>query len=95
MIEDYFRKDQVVLHSQLDLGNMEAIKELVKLGLGISILAPWTARKELGEKSLVALPLGKRKLRRRWGVLHWHRRRLSLAEETFIGLCESVCEKIR
>ncbi len=95
MIEDYFRKDQVVLHSQLDLGNMEAIKELVKLGLGISILAPWTARKELSEKSLVALPLGKRKLRRRWGVLHWHRRRLSLAEETFVGLCESVCEKIR
>ena len=61
MIEEYFRKEQVVLHSQLDLGNLEAIKELVKLGLGISILAPWTARKELGEKSLVALPLGRRK----------------------------------
>ncbi len=95
MVEDYFRQDQVVLQSQLDLGNMEAIKELVKLGLGISILAPWTARKELQEKSLVALPLGKRKLKRRWGVLHWRGRRLNLAEETFIGLCESVCEKIR
>jgi DNA-binding transcriptional LysR family regulator len=95
MIEDYFRAEQVVLHSQLDLGNMEAIKELVKLGLGISILAPWTARKELHEKSLVTLPLGKRKLRRRWGVLHWRGRRLSLAEETFIGLCESVCDRIQ
>ncbi len=95
MVEDYFRQDKVVLHSQLDLGNMEAIKELVKLGLGISIMAPWTARKELSEKSLVALPLGKRKLKRRWGVLHWRGRRLSLAEETFIGLCETVCEKIR
>jgi len=94
MIEDYFRADQVVLHSQLDLGNMEAIKELVKLGLGVSIMAPWTARKELGEKSLIALPLGKRKLKRRWGMLHWRGRRLSLAEETFIGLCESVCGKI-
>ena len=95
MIEQYFRQEQIVLHSLLDLGNMEAIKELVKLGLGISILAPWTARKELGEKSLVALPLGRRKLKRRWGVLHWRGRRLSLAEETFVGLCESVCEKIR
>ncbi len=94
MIEEYFRHEQVVLHSQLDLGNMEAIKELVKLGLGISILAPWTARKELREKSLVALPLGRRKLKRRWGVLHWRGRRLSLAEETFVGLCESVCAKI-
>lgn len=94
MIERYFRQGQIVLHSLLDLGNMEAIKELVKLGLGISILAPWTARKELREKSLVALPLGRRKLKRRWGVLHWRGRRLSLAEETFVGLCESVSAQL-
>ena len=73
---------------------MEAIKELVKLGLGISIAAPWTARAEIEEKSLVALPLGRRKLRRRWGILHWRARRLSLAEETFVGLCESVAERL-
>ena len=94
MIEEYFRQDQIVLNSMLDLGNMEAIKELVKLGLGVSIMAPWTARKELSEKSLIALPLGKRKLRRRWGVLHWRARRLSLAEETFVGLCVSVSERL-
>ncbi|HEY2342815.1 MAG TPA: LysR family transcriptional regulator [Chthoniobacteraceae bacterium] len=94
MIDEYFRRDKIVLNTSLELGNMEAIKELVKLGLGISILAPWTARKELREGSLVALPLGKRKLRRRWGVLHWHSRRLSLAEETFVGLCEAVSEKL-
>ncbi|HEX8295138.1 MAG TPA: LysR family transcriptional regulator [Chthoniobacteraceae bacterium] len=94
MIEQYFRQDDIVLQSLLDLGNMEAIKELVKLGLGISIGAPWTARKELGEGSLVALPLGRRKLKRRWGVLYWRGRRLSLAEETFIGLCESVAERL-
>jgi hypothetical protein len=60
----------------------------------VSILAPWTLRKELKEKSLVTLPLGKRKLKRRWGVLHWHRRRLNLAEETFIGLCEKVAKPL-
>jgi len=94
MIEAYFREDKIVLHSLLDLGNMEAIKELVKLGLGISIIAPWTTKKEIEEGSLVALPLGRRKLKRRWGILHWHGRRLSLAEETFAGLCESLCEKL-
>jgi DNA-binding transcriptional LysR family regulator len=93
MIDDYFREEEIVLHSSIDLGSMEAIKELVKLGLGISILAPWTCRKELDERSLVTLPLGKRKLRRRWGVLHWRGRRLSLAEETFVGLCEQVAER--
>jgi DNA-binding transcriptional LysR family regulator len=94
MVEDYFRKEEIALHSLLELGNMEAIKELVKLGLGVSILAPWTAQKELKDKSLVALPLGRRKLKRRWGVLHWRGRRLSLPEETFVGLCISVSERL-
>ena len=73
---------------------MEATKELVKLGLGVSILAPWIAQKEIEEGSLVALPLGRKKLQRRWGILHWRGRRLSLAEETFIGLCESAATSI-
>jgi DNA-binding transcriptional LysR family regulator len=94
LIEDYFRQERIVLHSLLELGNMEAIKELVKLGHGISILAPWTARQELESRELVALPLGRRKLKRRWGVLHWRGRRLSLAEETFVGLCETVAEQL-
>ena len=93
MIDEYFRQEDIVLYSSIDLGSMEAIKELVKLGLGVSILATWTCRKEIEERSLVSLPLGKRKLRRRWGVLHWRGRRLSLAEETFIGLCEQVAER--
>jgi DNA-binding transcriptional LysR family regulator len=74
---------------------MEATKELVKLGLGVSILAPWIARKEIEDGSLVALPLGRRKLQRRWGILQWRGKRLTLAEETFIGLCKSACAGFR
>ena len=93
MIQDYFRKRGQVLFTFMELGNMEAIKELVKLNLGVSILAPWIAQKELTEGSLVTLPLGRKKLTRKWGTLHWKERRLSLAEETFIGLCKSVTER--
>ena len=91
LIEAYFRHEQMVLNSVIEVGSMEATKELVKLGLGVSILAPWIAKKEIEEGSLVALPLGRRKLSRRWGILHWRGKRLNLAEETFIGLCESAC----
>ena len=94
MIEDYFRARKQVLFTFMELGNMEAIKELVKLNLGVCILAAWIARKEIAEKSLVALPLGRKKLRRKWGILHWKDRRLSLPEETFVGLCESVTERL-
>lgn len=90
MVRDYFHQEDMVLNTVIELGSMEAIKELVKLGLGVGILAPWIAQKELREKSLIALPLGRRKMKRNWGVIHWRGRRLSLAEETFLSLCKAA-----
>lgn len=95
LIETYFRREAVVLPTFIELSNIEAIKELVKLGLGISILAPWVARRELAEGSLIDLPLGSRKLQRSWGVLFRQGQRLSLAQETFIGLCAAVSNNLR
>lgn len=92
LVQEYFRQEDMVLNTVIELGSMEATKELVKLGLGVSILAPWIAQKELLEKSLVSLPIGKRKLKRTWGILHWRGRRLSLAEETFVSLCRTVTD---
>src|SRR6185436_10038525 len=95
LIEDYFRREEMVLNTVIEVGSMEATKELVKLGIGVSILAPWIAQKEIDEGSLFMLPLGRRKLQRRWGILHWRGKRLNLAEEPFIGLCESACVSLR
>jgi DNA-binding transcriptional LysR family regulator len=94
LIEEYFRREQMVLNTVIEVGSMEATKELVKLGLGVSILAPWIARKEIEEGSLLPLPLGRRKLERRWGILHAQGKRLNLAEETFIGLCKAFCKSL-
>jgi DNA-binding transcriptional LysR family regulator len=94
MVEEYFRDEEVELNIGIELGDMEAIKELVKIGLGVSILAPWIVRKELDERSLVALPLGRRKLRRHWGILCRRGKRPTLAEETFIRLCRERTEKL-
>ncbi len=95
MVHDYFRPEGLALPAAMEFGSMEVIKELLKAGLGVGIMAPWIVRRELAERSLVALPLGRRKLRRQWGVLHWRERRLSLAEESFAGLCWSVTEGLR
>jgi DNA-binding transcriptional LysR family regulator len=89
-VQEYFYQEDMVLNTVIELGSMDAIKELVKLGLGVGILAPWIAQKELQEGSLVCLPLGRRKLKRNWGVIHWRGRRLTLAEETFLGLCRTA-----
>lgn len=92
MIEQYFLREKIVLPTSVELGNMEAIKQLVKLGLGVSILAPWVAQSELTDGSLAALPLGKAKLKRRWGILHHKDAHLNLQQATFIGLCRAVAE---
>ena len=63
------RREGMGLNAVIEVGSMEAAKELVKLGLGVGVLVPWIARKELDAHSLVSLPLGRRKLRRNWGIL--------------------------
>ena len=88
-IESHFKNEGVVIKSVIDVGSMSAIKELVKLGLGITILPAWVAQNELKEKSLVALPLGRRKLKRQWGVLYMKGRSIAWAGETFIKLSQS------
>ncbi|HEV2393665.1 MAG TPA: LysR family transcriptional regulator [Verrucomicrobiae bacterium] len=95
LIADYFRRDQMELNTVIEVGSMEATKELVKLGLGVSILAPWITQKEIDQGLLVALPLSRRKLQRNWGILHWRGKQLNLAEETFIGMCQSFCAELR
>ena len=91
-IDRYFGSEDIVLNLAVEMASMEAIKELVKRGLGVSVLAPWVAQKELEAGALVSLPLGKRTLKRTWGVLHRRGRRLSLAEETFINLCREATQ---
>ena len=73
---------------------MEAIKELVKIGIGVGVLAPWVARKEVQEESLYLVGVGQKSLTREWDVCHLKGRKRSLMEETFTGLCESVCKSL-
>jgi DNA-binding transcriptional LysR family regulator/molybdopterin-guanine dinucleotide biosynthesis protein A len=92
MIEHFFMRQGIRLRSFIELGSTEAIKELVKLGLGIGIAPVWVARKEIEEGSLVALPLPDPGIHRHWCVIHLKDRPLSLAEETFAGLCQAVVQ---
>ena len=95
LIEKYFRDEHISLNTVIELRSMEAIKELVKAGIGISILAPWVAEKEIAERSLSAFPLGKRKLKRQWGVLHWRNPNLPLPLTQFIEACSRASARFQ
>lgn len=94
LVENYFRHEEMTLLTMMEVGSMSAIREMVGRGLGVSILAPWVAQAEIAAGSLVALPLGRRKLTRSWGVLHRRGRRLNLAEEQFVALCRREGAKL-
>lgn len=90
LIQEFFLKQGVRLGSFIELGSSEATKELAKLGIGVAIAARWIARTEIQAGQLIALPLPKAKLKRRWVVSTLQDRPLNLPERTFIGLCEEV-----
>ncbi len=89
LVNDFFRKLDIVPSQVMEIGSIEAIKELVKLDLGVSVLAPWVADKELSRGTLKMRPVGASPLRRDWAIVSVAGRRLSLSEETFIRLCRT------
>lgn len=94
LIMAFFEANGEALRSFIELGSIAAIKELAKINLGVAVLAPWVAAEELAAGTLVALPLGRRKLKRRWRLAWLKGRRLSINEETFMGLCEAHAENM-
>ncbi len=78
----------------LVLGDMQAIKEMAKLGIGVGIVAPWVAAREVAEGSLKVLDIDEPGVEREWGVFHSSKREPSLVEEAFIGLCEMAFESM-
>lgn len=94
LVERYFLRLGVPLRDPIELPDIGAIKELVKLGLGVSVSADWVARPEVAEGSLVLLPMPGARLRRSWCVATVAGRKLSVAEQTFVGLCQGVAGQL-
>ena len=93
-VENYFRDEDIMLNASMELGSIETIKELVKIGWASACWRPWIARPEIKAGTLVALPLGRRKLRREWGILHNRNRELSLVESEFVRLCAEATKEM-
>jgi len=95
LVERHLLRQKMAIRDPIELGSMQAIKALIKLGLGVGVMAKWTAIEEIEERSLVWLPLPGPKLRRVWCVGYASGRSLSLAEQTYIGLCQAAAKEIK
>jgi DNA-binding transcriptional LysR family regulator len=92
--EDYFLQSGVGLSSYVEIPSFEIMKQLARLGLGVAIMAPWAAQKELEEGSLLSRPTPRAQITRQWAVIHQGNRDLQKPEQTFIGLCRMAGAEI-
>jgi len=90
LVETFFRDHKIQLERFIELGSMEAIKELIKVNYGLSFVASWIVEAEINGGSLAHISLGRRRIHRHWGICHANEKKLSITEETFLGICESV-----
>ncbi|MGJ3241802.1 MAG: LysR family transcriptional regulator [Opitutales bacterium] len=90
LIEQFFRDHRVQLDYVIELGSMEAIKELIKINYGLSFVASWIVEDEINGGSIAHIPMGRRRIDRQWGICYAKEKKLSITEETFLGICESV-----
>lgn len=89
-----FEESGVRLRPGLSLGDMGAIKEMAKVGVGVGIVAPWVAQEEIQAGTLMALPLGIGQRRRSWGVLCHEARHLTMVEEDFLRICRKTVKSM-
>lgn len=94
LIESYFRSEGIHIHPFIEIANEQAIMEFVRLDMGVGILPRWLVAEDIAQGSLVALPLGRRRLKRRWGVLYSKSRKLGLADNLFLNVARGVFRKL-
>ncbi len=86
-VEDLFYRSGMSLSSYVELPSFDLIKQLAQLGLGVALMAPWVAAKEIREGSLRSMPTPRIQIERHWKVVQQKGREVRMAERAFIDLC--------
>jgi len=90
LVMEHFKRRNLRFGTTLSLGDMEAIKAMVKIGVGVGLVAPWAALKEIERGELATVSIGGEPIRRAWGVFQNSNKKPSIVEESFVGICDLV-----
>ena len=83
-MDKLFREQGLELEPYMELGSIEAIKQAVMAGLGISVMSTHNLRLELDSGKICVLDVKGFPLRRHWFAVHASNRKLSLVAQTFL-----------
>ncbi len=83
-MDKLFAEQGLELQPYMELGSIEAIKQAVMAGLGISVMSTHNLRLELDSGKICVLDVKGFPLRRHWFAVHASNRKLSLVAQTFL-----------
>jgi DNA-binding transcriptional LysR family regulator len=90
MVLTEMRRQGCCFHETLELGNIDTVFEMVKLGGGIALVPDWIIDRRARDIHVVSRPLDNIHLVRRWGHVRRAGGEHTLAARTFLRLCRRV-----
>jgi len=85
-VDRWLRTHQVRVNVVMEFDNTETIKQAISVGAGVSILPQPTLHKEVGNRTLAAIPLAPRDLSRPLGIIHRRGKLLPPSASRFLEL---------
>ncbi len=89
ILERFLVEDGVFPTVAMEIADLEAVKRMVAVGLGVSVVAGWAVRKEQREGSLIVRPLAPAGLHRTWGIVRRANEALTASQRGFISICST------
>lgn len=83
-VEDLFEVAGIPLKTEMVLGHVEAIKQAVAAGLGVSVLSEVAVKREVHYRKLAILDVEHFPIQRRWYIAHLSERPLNASTAEFI-----------
>ncbi|MEA3304115.1 MAG: LysR family transcriptional regulator [Pseudomonadota bacterium] len=93
-VERLFAGEGINIEPYMELGSIEAIKQGVMAGLGISVLSRHNLRLELAGNYVAVLDVEEFPLKRHWSAVHLKKKRLSLVAQTFLDFLLAESDQI-
>ena len=89
-----FKEHQLEIEPYMELGSVEAIKQAVMAGLGISVMSTFNLRLELENNKVCILDVEGFPLQRHWYVVYDAHRQLSAVEKAFLDFIHHESHKV-
>jgi DNA-binding transcriptional LysR family regulator len=86
LIEEFFENYHIIPGALIEVGSAQAVIESVRIGLGVSMLAPWTIREAIAGGSLCIRPLASGIVQRAWAIATSKAHPLTALQNLFINI---------